>query len=333
MRSASPVLAGPGGPVVEAPFDRAPLVAPLRMNSHKGKMSSNPILKRLGFSATDRLVITHGDDIGMCHASIQAYEDLFDFGTLKSGAVMVPCPWFPAAAEMQKRVPAYDLGVHLVLTSEWDCYRWRPLTAGITGSSLVDDEAFFPRSDSEVQERADPDEVGAELLAQVQRALGFGIDVTHIDTHMGAVAHPKFIPTYVQLATKFQLPPLITKGDVEMYKSFGMDEETAKFLVMLTASLEEQGIVLVDSAIGMPLDAPDGQMEVAKKMFGDLKPGLTHFILHPSIDTPELRAITPDWESRVANYDVFQSDAFKQFLEAEDIKLIGYREVREAIRR
>lgn len=296
-------------------------------------MNPNPLLKNLGYSNTDRLVITHGDDIGMCQASIQAYEDLFAFGTLKSGAVMVPCPWFPAAAAMQKRNPAYDLGVHLVLTSEWEFYRWRPLTAGITGSSLVDEEGFFPRGDPEVQERADSDEAGTELLAQVQRALAFGIDVTHIDTHMGAVAHPKFIPTYIQMATQFQFPPLIPKGDVEMYKSFGMDDETAQFLVALTTSLEDQGIVLVDFATGMPLDAPDGQLDVAKKMFGELNPGLTHFIIHPSIDTPELRAITPDWESRVANYKLFKSDAFKRLLEAEDIKLIGYREVREAMRK
>lgn len=295
-------------------------------------MPSNPILRRLGCSETDRLVITHADDIGMCQASIQAYEDLFAFGTLKSGAVMVPCPWFPAAAAMQKRYPAYDLGVHLVLTSEWDLYRWRPLTAGVVGSSLVDAEGFFPRDDPEIQERADPEEACVELLAQVQRALQFGIDVTHIDTHMGAVAHPKFIPAYIQLATQFQLPPLIPKGDVEMYKSFGIDEETAQFLVMLTASLADQGIVLVDFATGLPLDDPNGQMEVAKKMFAELKPGLTHFLLHPSIDTPELRAITPDWESRVANYNVFMSEAFKKVLEVEDIKLIGYREVREAMR-
>ena len=295
-------------------------------------MLPNPILNKLGFSATDRIVITHADDIGMCQASIQAYEDLFAFGTLKSGAVMVPCPWFPAAAAMQKRNPAHDLGVHLVLTSEWEFYRWRPLTATITGSSLVDEQGFFPRSDPEVQERADPEQAGVELLAQVQRALQFGIDVTHIDTHMGAIAHPKFIPAYIQLATQFQVPPLIRKGDVEMYKSFGMDEDTAQFLVMLTASLEDQGFVLVDFATGLPLDAPAGQLEVAKKMFGDLNPGLTHFIIHPSIETPELRAITPDWESRVANYNVFKSEAFKKFLESEDIKLIGYREVREAMR-
>jgi len=117
-----------------------------------------------------------------------------------------------------------------------------------------------------------------------------------------------------------------------MYKSFGMDEETSQFLVMRTASLEEQGIVLVDFATGLPLDAPDRQFEVAKKMFAELKPGLTHFILHPSTDTPEVRAITPDWESRVANYKLFKSDAFKKLLASEDIKLIGYREVRRAMR-
>lgn len=117
-----------------------------------------------------------------------------------------------------------------------------------------------------------------------------------------------------------------------MYKSFGMDEATAQFLVQLTASLEAQGMVLVDFAAGLPLDAPDGQLEVAKRMFGALRPGLTHFILHPSVDTPELRAITPDWESRVANYKVFLSDAFRKFLEEEGIQLIGYREVREAMR-
>lgn len=295
-------------------------------------MPANYLQKKLGCSASDRLVITHADDIGMCQASLQAYETLFAFGTLKSGAVMVPCPWFPAAAAMQKHNPAYDLGVHLVLTSEWDHYRWRPLTAAITGSSLTDEEGFFPRSDSEVQDQADPDEAGAELLAQVQRALEFGIDVTHIDTHMGAVAHPKFIPAYIQLTTRFRVPPLIPKGNEEMYLTFGMDKETARYLIQLTAGLEEQGIALVDDAAGLPLDAPAGQMEVAKRMFGGLKPGLTHFIIHPSVDTPELRAITPDWESRVANYNVFLSDEFKRLLEEEDIKLIGYREVREAMR-
>lgn len=292
-------------------------------------MSNNPFLKKLGFSENDRVVVTHGDDIGMCQASIQAYEELFAFGTLTSGAVMVPCPWFPAAAGLQKRLPEADLGAHLVLTSEWQYYRWRPLTGG---KSLLDAEGFFPRSDAEIQEAGDPEEVTAELEGQIRRGLEFGLDLTHADMHMGAIASPKFIPGYIQLISKYRLPPLIPRGDEEVYRSFGVDAETFQLVKAMTEYLEGQGIPMVDHATGLPLDEPRGQMETARRMFGELGAGLTHFIIHPSIDTPELRAITPDWECRVENYKVFLSDEFKQILEREDIHLIGYRRVRDAMR-
>ena len=61
-------------------------------------MNPNPSLKKLGFSNDDRLVIIHTDDIGICHASVQALKDLWEFGTITSGAVMVLCSWFPAVA-------------------------------------------------------------------------------------------------------------------------------------------------------------------------------------------------------------------------------------------
>lgn len=295
-------------------------------------MNPNPLLARLGFSNHDRLVIIHADDIGMCHASLQAFQDLWENEAITSGAVMVPCPWFPAAVEMYRQNPSMDLGVHLVLTSEWDFYRWRPLTAGIRGSSLVDAEGYFPRSDAEIQADADPGEAAAELLAQVERALAFGLDVTHIDTHMGAVGHPKFMTAYLQLTSQFRIPPMIPRGDAAMFQSLGMDTEISTLMAEYTAQLEEQGVPLVDFITGLPLDQPDGQLELAKKMLSELPPGLTHFIHHPSIDTPELRAITPDWPSRVANYRVFMREELKDLIKAEGIHLIGYRQIREMLR-
>jgi len=85
----------------------------------------------------------------------------------------------------------------------------------------------------------------------------------------------------------------------------------------------------------MPLDEPSEQiqMETARDLFGNLPVGITHFVLHPSIDTAELRSIAPDWQSRVANYNVFMSDELKQIIEKEDIKLIGYRSIRAAMRK
>ncbi len=63
-------------------------------------MNPNPVLKKLGFSNTDRLVIIHTDDIGMSQATLTAFKELYQFGLISSGAIMVPCPWFNAAAEM-----------------------------------------------------------------------------------------------------------------------------------------------------------------------------------------------------------------------------------------
>ena len=98
--------------------------------------------------------------------------------------------------------------------------------------------------------------------------------------------------------------------------------------------LESMGLPMLNGLLSMPLNEPNEstQLETAKELLGDLSEGITHFVLHPSIDTPELRAIAPDWESRLANYNVFMSDVLKMFLEREDFKLIGYRHIRTALR-
>jgi hypothetical protein len=101
-------------------------------------MDPNPVLRKLGFADDDRVVIIHADDIGMCQATMSAFADLVDFGLISSGAVMVPCPWFPQAAAYCRQHPLVDLGVHLTLTSEWDGYRWGPVSTRDPASGLID---------------------------------------------------------------------------------------------------------------------------------------------------------------------------------------------------
>ncbi len=101
-------------------------------------MNPNPLLRKLGCSDSDRLVIIHTDDIGMCQATIQAYKDLWEFGTISSGAVMVPCPWFPAVAQMCRENPGMDMGVHATLNAEWEGYRWGPVSTRDRESGLLD---------------------------------------------------------------------------------------------------------------------------------------------------------------------------------------------------
>jgi hypothetical protein len=295
-------------------------------------MAPNPFLQKLGFSNTDRVVIIHTDDIGMCHASLQAFKDLWEFGTITSGAVMVPCPWFPATAQMCRENPEIDMGVHATLNAEWEAYRWSPLSTRDPASGLLDSEGYFHQWQDAVYQNAKPEAVDGEVNAQIERALAAGIDVTHVDSHMGTIMSPLFIQSYIQAAASRLLPSMLPRTDAKGIDMMGISANELQAYEPVMQQLEKMGVPMLEGLVSMPLNEPNGQMEIAKDLLGNLPIGITHFILHPSIDTVELRSICPDWESRVANYNTFMSDELKKFIESEDIKSIGYRQIRNAIR-
>jgi predicted glycoside hydrolase/deacetylase ChbG (UPF0249 family) len=295
-------------------------------------MKPNPFLKKLGFSDTDRAVIIHTDDIGMCHASVQAFKDLWAFGTITSGAVMVPCPWFPAVAQMCRENPTIDMGVHATLNAEWDAYRWAPISGGEAGSGLRDEAGYFHQWHQAVYDNASAEQVDVEVNLQVEKALKAGIDVTHVDSHMGTIMNPKYIQSYIQAASSRLLPNFLPRLTAVGIDLMGVDDEERVKYAPVMEMMESVGVPMMDGVLSMPLEHGENHIEVAKKLFDEVPIGITHFILHPSIDTPELRAICPDWEARVANYNAFMSAELKKFLESAGIKLIGYRAIRDAMR-
>jgi predicted glycoside hydrolase/deacetylase ChbG (UPF0249 family) len=255
---------------------------------------------------------------------------MVDFGLISSGAVMVPCPWFLEAAQFAVSHPEADLGAHLTLTSEWQTYRWGPVSTRDPGTGLMDEQGFFHRRSEGVWEHADPEAVQVELEMQITHALAEGINLTHIDTHMGSVAHPKFIGSYVQLAMKYGLPLMIPRMDVPaIMAQQHVDEATAQMLAGTLQSLEEMGLPLLDGISGLELEHAENRFDQAKEALLALKPGLTHFIIHPSKDTPELRHITTSWDCRVADYETFTSEATREFIKNEGIQVIGYRALKE----
>ncbi|MGH2351505.1 MAG: polysaccharide deacetylase family protein [Chloroflexota bacterium] len=296
-------------------------------------MIANPALQRLGFAPDDRVVILHADDIGMCHATLPAFADLVDFGLMSSAATMVPCPWFLAAAAYCRDHPDVDMGVHLTLNSEWATYRWKPLSTSDPASGLLDDEGSFHHRQAPVYERATVEAVDAEVRAQVDRALVAGIDVTHIDTHMGTAGHAQFFPGYVRLGLEHRVPCRVLRLDEEGWRrARGMDAESAAAAAQTVRHLEEQGVPLFDHFTGLPLKDPSDRVAVAKARLDALPPGLSLLIFHPAQDTGELRAIAPDWQSRVADYQTFTSPELRDHIRRTGIQIIGYRPLRDLMR-
>ena len=150
-------------------------------------MTPNPYLKKLGFSDTDRAVIIHTDDIGMCHSVNVAAKQVLETGIPVSMSVMVPCPWFVEAAEMLKKYPNVSVGIHLTLNSEWKQYRWGPVTGARAVPTLVDSVGlFFPSRTALYGNKPNLGEIETELRAQIDKALRAGLKIDYLDYHMGA---------------------------------------------------------------------------------------------------------------------------------------------------
>ncbi len=284
------------------------------------------------YSNNDRIVIIHADDIGMCQSSVQAFADLWNSGMVTSGTLMTPCAWFPAAAQMCRENPEMDMGVHVTLNAEWTSYRWGPVSTRDQASGLMDADGYFPQSRADVYQNANPLAVAVEVHAQAAQAFAAGVDVSHVDSHMGTVLNPKFIESYVQAAQERSLPAMLPRMDAVGFEMFNFDTQALKNYEQILERVELRGGLTLNGVMMMPLDQPTDQMETAKKLLGGLPQGITHFIFHPAVDTPELRAICPDWQSRVENYRAFMNDDMKKFVESENIKLIGYRTIRDAMR-
>ena len=298
-------------------------------------MEPNPLLKALGLSGADRVVLIHTDDIGMCHASLAAYMDLTQTGLTFSGSTMVPCPWFPATArfcaETQGRV---DMGVHITLTSEWrDTYRWGPVAPWTSDDGIVDGGGYLHATTADAQASARPEAVRREIAAQVQRALDAGIDVTHIDTHMGTVFWPSFLEPYVQTALERGIPPFLVRATPELLASRGLRGPIAEGLAARVVDLEARGLPLFDDVRSTQFSSVDTHLEQTKRVLSDLHPGLTYLITHPSVDTPELRAIMPErWQERTADFQVLMSDQLRRFLADQGTHTIAWRQLRDLMR-
>ena len=67
------------------------------------------------------------------------------------------------------------------MTSEWDEYRWGPISRR---ASLVMPDGYLYPDVASVVKHAKPKEVKIELRAQIERARSMGLEPSHLDAHM-----------------------------------------------------------------------------------------------------------------------------------------------------
>ncbi len=293
---------------------------------------ASPLVERLGFGPDDRVAIIHCDDIGMCHAANQGAFEALAAGPATCGSLMVPCPWFPAAAEHAREHPELDLGVHLTLNSEWPGLRWGPVAGAGSVPSLVAADGYLYPTSLEVVQHARPEEVEIELRAQVERALAAGVDVTHLDAHMGTVLFPPFVEVYVRLARDYRLPVFAARPDREALEARGMAAAEG-VLRSIVEQLEAEGVPVLDGFDANSLGFAPGQgLEHNRRRLAGLPRGVSYLICHPARAGEELSAATTDAHCRDFERSFYGGEEGRKALEREGIRTLGMRALRALMR-
>ena len=261
-------------------------------------------------SKTIRLIV-RGDDMGFSHSGNEALIKTFKEGIARSIEVIVPSPWFPEAVKMLEENPKVDVGIHLVLTSEWDNLKWRPLTEA---KSLRDSNGYFypmiwPNKNypnkALLQQQWKIEDIEKEWRAQIELGKKTIPRLSHISGHMGCTN----INDEVKAVAK------------KLAKEYSLDIEPSTLGVK-----------------GIGYDGPAKTTAEKKQSFinklNKLEPGNTYlFVDHPGLDTPELQAIHHIGYENVAAdrqgvTNVWTDAEVKEIIRKKGIQLISYKDLK-----
>lgn len=272
------------------------------------------LAEKLGHGAQDRLLILNCDDLGSSHSANLAIDNSIRNGIATSATLMVPCPWAREAVDMCGDL---DIGIHLTLTCEYPGYRWRALTGA---KSLHDADGFMPRTAADVWQNAKIEDVEAECCAQIEQAKSWGIDITHLDAHMGTMQLvPTYYAIYLKLAVEHRLPLRMAGVAAEKHLGFPC-----------RAPAREAGVFFPDDFIFQWGEAAE---TLLPRYVQKLRPGVGEFILHPVADGPELRGYDKtEADIRVGDYAAAKNNALRDQIAAQGIELISFRPLRDAMR-
>lgn len=268
-------------------------------------------LTRISIAQDPIRLIVRSDDIGFCHTANVACMEVYKNGISRSVEIMAPAPWLMEAIKMLKTQPKYDVGIHLVLTSEWENLRWRPLTHA---PSLVDADGYFPQfiwqnknlpqSDYLLKHAINLKEVETEFRAQIELIKKhLPNQATHLSAHMGCSRANDEIAALVQkLSAEYKLPIELPIKTIAVKGFSGADKLPEQ---------KEQDLI---------------------KVLESLTAGTHYLVEHPGYDSGDMKTVGHVGYENVA-YDregvtrAFTSEAVKKVIRERKIQLVSIGEV------
>lgn len=291
---------------------------------------SQTLAEKLGYSKDDKLLIIHGDDVGVSHSQNKATFEALKNGLVNSTSMMVPPAWSAEVGEMAKEIPGADIGIHITLTNEWQNYNWDPVAGKTVVPGLVNEKGFMYPGCEQVAANASPEEVEKEIRAQIKAANQMGIQPTHLDSHMGCLFYgrPEYLRVYLKIAQELKIPAMV---NTEMMEGLIRPNPA------LFEGIDVDKLPVLDQIVtAYPKDYESGMEVFYTNALQNLQPGVHIFLIHLAFDDEEMNAVTAGHDSyhapwRQADYDFFTSKKAKELIAKEHIKLIRWSDIQKIL--
>ena len=256
-------------------------------------------------------LIVNADDFGLTEGVSRGISEAMRAGRVTSTTILANRPHLAACVRLLDGIDDVGVGVHLALSSG------RPVLPADQVPSLIDESGAFPRDYRFAVMNADLREVEAEWQCQIETALGYGLNLTHLDSHHHIHLHPKFTPVAVRLAQVYGIGALRSASVPDL------ETPVHQFTSIITArEAGESGRLIRKSG----LKTVD-RLLTGLKSLADLPrdfQGVAELCCHPGYDDGELQAISSLTAAREEELLYLLSEHFEAALQEVRAKLTHY---------
>ena len=270
-------------------------------------------------------------------------------GVVSSATLMANGPAFADAVTAARSAPNLAVGCHVVLVDGTPVSPPDAVDTLLAIRSAEPDK--FYSSLSEFAARAmlggfDPDQLVAEITAQIRKIQSTGLQVTHLDTHKHAHIFPEILAALLRAARICGVPairnPFVPlpamparqfKSKPDLWKRYGQVRMLHTFSGPFHQRTKRSGLLTPDGVIGVietGLVDSFGYSSLLRQTLANLPEGTWELVCHPGYSDADLRrAGTRLLESREEERRLLTSAELRRFLEEQKIRLVSYRDFAE----
>ncbi len=289
-----------------------------------------------------RRLIVNADDFGLTAGVNRAIQQAYECGVVTSATLMANGPAMVDAVRIAQSAPQLSVGCHVVLADGSPVMEPGQVPSLIHGRHQSDGSASFYKGFSDLAFHAmfgrfAPEQIEAEITAQIRKLQAAGIVVSHLDTHKHTHMIPQILGPLLRAAAAcgvrsirnpFEPVRLSLLGHrAGMWKRFAQVKVLGRLAGKFRRQVENAGVFTPDGTVGI---VSTGWLDeqLLKFLVQHLSEGTWELVCHPGYNDADLQVVnTRLRESRERELRLFGSPEARELMANNGIELISYAQV------